>query len=396
MPATSVELDDEILSLLGKLPQALRAAEKEVAKLEKQIADAARKGEQVSPEKLQRAAELRARAAGYREAVDTEKRLKALEKQAKALEPDGGGEPPSSEPRKTTKRPPLSESAWDWLKGAGGRQRRGGFDADAEAFRGIRGALNTHNPHGTIRNVLAGNFGFNNVTSLMSKLGVASAVGAVAIAGVTAGFKFAEMQEEIRAEATKITMADQSERTRIAMLFRHGGASEGAKEFLKGLGKADASGIKAAYEASGVGFVGNTFFGSQAPKIQSYQQKVKLFNALTGGKISIDPRAFVNDPTVQYQMYGPGGPWTAISRGLHWLKNHTYGAITGAHAREENELSMKRGEQIVASEMKKREIATEEYFRQDPNRTVARVDMENRTSALRQWQMERFTDWNSY
>ncbi len=57
---------------------------------------------------------------------------------------------------------------------------------------------------------------------------------------------------------------------------------------------------------------------------------------------------------------------------------------------------MERGQKIMDGWVKQSGVRTSDYYKLNPNATVTKIDMENNVRAIRQFELDRFTDWNSY
>jgi len=388
MPATGFEIDHDTLALLGRLPEALRAAERELANLERDLARAAQQGKNLDGNKLGRANELKLSSDRYRSIVQDEKKIKevANEEVQKLLAKHGGSSasktPPSSAPNRIA--PP--------------------------APRGIQTVarlLNTHNPHGAVRNVMSGNVS----ESLINRLVPSSRAGGLAASGFVAGkatqmvFDHLQKKADQSGSAARTDLQTNSSTFDLARSMRF---SSGENKLLTDVRAAayDASKSKTAGGVMGwladKGIIGKGLAegmsgdSSLAALRKSFAAKNELFkndfkNVKTGTYAEEIAKAMAS-PEVQ-------GKFSVKARGL---KQYAYDQSVGM-ANGETQQAMEREAILLAAkrqaaEYEKRQKAAAEFYASASGvtATVVRVDSENRLNAFQQMQFEKFTDWNQY
>lgn len=368
MPAFHVALKHETLAEMGELKAAIREVRKEWEATQRQIHKDIRDGKAIDPKLADKAIRLKDSMDSY---AGREKRRREIEEvQKKSL--------------------PVT----------------------------VRKLLDTHNPHGQLRQILSGNVNASRITdmagSVLKKLGGAATgrglpgvgnmlsklgggveglgaagmarVGLVAMV-VHKGFEIAQEYQNDRLEGAKMDLGRVNASYAAARAERYN-SDPLATQILQQRRAA----VEGAVEEHGV--QSYIYGNSQVAKVRGFRQETFDYGLRNKGRISAkDLAAMANLDTNALEVQRKFGWKEAGIFGA--LKSATIDRLTGTRAVEEEEYAM----ELAQKRMKGKEQALdamEKDITENPIYKVAQMERSRMTHAVWTSQFERFNQWNPY
>ncbi len=397
MPAISVELSSEVLATLGKIPDALRSAQKELTALERKLSQAASKGGKLDQGDLERAEKLRSDIGSYTERV---KRRKEIEQGASnAVRRVMGGPtdraPVTAAQTLTTSNArlfgnPMFEKAVSNSM-AKVLVRNGGMNGSKGILHNIGSLLSTHNPHGTLRNIANGNANRTVINELLGKIpGGGMAAGgaflALSLLKMADNYALAANAADQKGEAMRLATTGE----RFAMLRgQRFNTNPAQTEFFMQLHQAAMSPV-----AHPKGVYGAVFtHGDYDAEVQKSRM-----NEIIAKKFGLNAKweDYKNNPTIR-DMHS----FSTIVRKnggsiASWLWAKTVGEWSGENEVEANKAATAMHEAHTKNAQRRVETDAKLFYENNPNEYVRRVAFDRQLDAGRQMRFERFTDWNKF